>query len=156
MALGPTREGLPDSQCLCSVLSHRPTSPYCPSPTCPPHPLLELDGASTGVWDAHAASSTVAQREPRSPWKGLLHFCSALPSTLCSHIKLPRVHSLSGEREAQRGEGLHELPITAITTFHEFTALKQHTFILLWVWRPEVQSGSHWIRSYLGSLFINA
>lgn len=45
-------------------------------------------------------------------------------------IQLPCVHSLNGETEAQKGEGMHAFPITAVTTFHEFTALKQHTFIL--------------------------
>lgn len=98
-----TRVGLPPPPTVSAFALSFPTGPahpHWPSHPRPPHAFLELDGAGIGVWDAHSALSTVAQRQSLSPWKGLLYFCSALASSLCLPIKLPCVHSLNGETEA--------------------------------------------------------
>lgn len=102
-----TWTGSPAVSAFAQALPTDPDSPPCPSHTCSLHPPPQLEGAALGVWDVHRAWSAVAQRRSRPPHRGLLYFCSTLTSTLCLCIKLPRLCSLGGETEAQRGEGVH-------------------------------------------------
>lgn len=44
-----------------------------------------------------------------------------------------------------RGQ-VYECPTAAITHYHTLSGFKQHTFILLQFWQPEVSHGSHWAK----------
>lgn len=124
-----------------------PTSPYHPSHL--PTSLISrtLRGRNQ-VLNIHSALSTVGTGRAQVSRKDLLYLHLALTSTHCSLcLKLLHVHSLNGETEAQRGEGVHWFPIAAVTTYHGFTALNQHIYLLLQLWRSEVQNSSHWLKS---------
>lgn len=42
---------------------------------------------------------------------------------------------------------VYEFPITALTNYHEYSGLKQHTFIILQFCGSESQNGSHWAKA---------
>lgn len=41
---------------------------------------------------------------------------------------------------------VYEFPTAAVTHYHTLSGFKQHTFILLRFWQPEVSQGSHWAK----------